>query len=140
MTKKRKLFLKLAAIAFAICIYPLCVLIYTWTCVLQSDLVGVGNGPLDAYRHTLASAVVSYTVGEWGVEVTTFLMERKDTVSNKMDSHNNRIGAKIGSHAKSFKELEPTVRKRVQAGAAYSKDTNQSTWLSKERWRDGKIW
>ena len=140
MTKKRKLLLKLAAIALVLCIYPLCVLIYTWTCVFQSDLEGGRDGPLDAYRHTLASAVVSYTVGEWGVNLTTFLMESRGKDSNKMDRHNNRIGAKIGSHAKSFKELEPTVRKRVQAGAAYSKDTNQSTWLSKERWRDGKIW
>ncbi len=140
MKKNRKPFLKLAAIGFAICIYPLCVLIYTWTCVFQSDLEGGRGGPLDAYRHTLASAVVSYTVGEWGVNLTTFLMESRGKDSNKMDRHNNQIGAKIGTHAKSFKELEPTVRKRVQAGAAYSKDKNQSTWLEKERWRDGKIW
>jgi hypothetical protein len=140
MQKKRRLLLKLAAIAFALCIYPLCVLIYTWSCVFQSNLEGGRGGPLDAYRHTLASAVVSYTVGEWGVELTTFIMESRGKDSNKMDQHNNRIGAKIGSHAKSFKELEPAVLKRVKAGTAHAKDKNQSTWLEKERWRDGKIW
>jgi len=138
--KKPKLFLKLAAIALAICIYPLCVLIYTWTFLFQSDLEGGRGGPLDAYRHTLASAVVSYTVGEWGVKVTTFLMESSGKDSNKMDYHNNQIGAKIGSDAKSFKEIESKVYKRVLAGTAYSKNTNQITWLEKERWHDGKIW
>jgi hypothetical protein len=140
LKKKRKLFLKLAAIAFILCIYPLCVLIYTWTCVFQSNLEGGRGGPLDAYRHTLASAVVSYTVGEWGVDATTFLMESRGKDSNKMDRHNNKIGAKIGSHAKSFKDLESKVHKRVLAGTTHSKNTNQSTWLAKERWRDGKIW
>jgi hypothetical protein len=140
MSKRRKFILKLAAIALAISIYPSCVLIYTWTCVYKSNLEGGRGGPLDAYRHTLASSVVSYTLGEWAVDTITFLMESGGKDSNKMDGHNNRIGAKIGSHAKSFNELESKVYKRVLAGAAYSKNTNQSTWLTKERWRDGKIW
>jgi hypothetical protein len=57
-----------------------------------------------------------------------------------MDYHNNQIGAKIGSDAKSFKKIESKVHKRVLAGTAYSKNTNQITWLEKERWHDGKIW
>jgi len=74
MRKNRKIFLKLAALAFIVFFYPMCVLTYTWTCVFQSDLEGGKNGPLDAYRHTLASAVVSHTLGEWGVKVTTGTM------------------------------------------------------------------
>ena len=140
MKKKRNLFIKLAALALVLCIYPLCILIYTWTCVYKSDLEGGRGGPLDAYRHTLASALVSYTIGEWGVNVTNFLMETRGNDSNKMDRHNNQIGANIGSQAKSFKEIESKVHKQILAGTIHSKNANQSTWLEKERWRNGKIW
>jgi hypothetical protein len=140
MKKKRKFYIKLGAIAFILGIYPLCILIYTWTCVFQSDLEGGKNGPLDAYRHTLASAIVSHTLGEWAVKATTFIMESKTSASGAMDRHNNRIGMKIGSHATSFKDLEPMVRARVMKGKCSSTKTDQITWLPKTKWRNSNLW
>jgi hypothetical protein len=67
-------------------------------------------------------------------------MESRGKISNKMDIHNNRIGSRIGASSNSFGELEPAVRKSVLNGAADSRDTNQITWLPKEKWRDGRIW
>lgn len=138
--KKRRLLLIFGALAGVVSIYPLFVLLYTWSCVFRSDLEGGGNGPLDAYRHALASAVVSYTLGERVVGVVTRVMESKGKDSNKMDRHNNRIGAQIGARSKSFWELEPAVRERVLDGVVDSSNENQITWLSKERWRRGGLW
>ncbi|MGV3755093.1 MAG: hypothetical protein ACO1QS_06900 [Verrucomicrobiota bacterium] len=83
---------------------------------------------------------MSYTLDERAVYLMTGLMESSGKDSNKMDSHNNRIGAQIGSNSKSFRELEPSVRQIVLGGAVNSADTNQITWLPKEMWRDGRIW
>jgi hypothetical protein len=140
MKTRRKILLRLGALVLLLSIYPLCVLIYTWSYVFRSNLEGGRNGPLDAYRHALASAVVSYTLDERAVYLITSLMESRDKDSNKMDRHNNRIGAHIGAKSKSFHELEPSVRQCVLDGAANSTDTNQITWLPKERWRRGRIW
>ena len=137
---KRKALLKLSALALLISIYPLCVLFYTWGCVFRSDLEGGRHGPLDAYRHALASAVVSYTLGEQAVDVITAVMESRGKDSNKMDRRNNRIGARIGVVSKSFHDLEPSVRQSVLNGAVNSIDTNQITWLPKDKWRSGRIW
>jgi hypothetical protein len=138
--KRKKILLRLAALVLFLSIYPLCVLIYTWSCVFRSDLEGGRNGPLDAYRHALASAVVSYTLDKRAVDLITRVMESRGKISNKMDIHNNRIGSQIGASSNSFGELEPAVRKSVLNGAANSPDTNQITWLPKERWRNGRIW
>lgn len=140
MNKKRQLARGLCVLALVLSIYPLCVLFYTWGCVFRSDLGCGRNGPLDAYRHTLASAVVSYTLGEWAVNLTTSIMETKGKDSNRMDSHNNLIGARIGSKSKSFLDLEPSVRKRVLDGTVNSTDENQITWLPKEKWSDARVW
>ena len=140
MKNKRKILRRLGALALLLSIYPLFVLIYTWSCVFRSNLEGGRHGPLDAYRHALASAVVSYTLDEWAVDLMTGLLESKGKNSNKMDSHNNRIGAQIGAQSKSFGELEPAVRRYVLDGAVNSTDTNQITWLPKEKWRDGRLW
>ena len=136
----RKLLLRLTAVIAILSIYPLFVLIYTWTCVFRSDLEGGRNGPLDAYRHTLASAVVSYTLDQPAVNLVTRLMESKGKNSNTMDRHNNRIGSQIGTTAKSFKELEPTVRQSVQKGTVNSTNANQITWLPKDKWRKQRLW
>lgn len=126
--------------ALALCIYPLFIMIYTVSHVNQSDLEGGGNGPLDAYRHTLASAVVTYTLGEWAVNITSYFMESEKSVTAEMDRHNNHIGAKIGSHAKSFKDIEPTVRQHVLEGACFSMKDEQTTWLPKSYWRKRLLW
>ena len=120
--------------------YPLCVLAFTWSHVLRSDLSGGRHGQLDAYRHTLASATVSYTLGEWAVNLTTSVFEWDDKDSNKMDRQNNRIGAGIGSTVESFSEIEPAVLQSVRKGAVNSADLNQITWLSVQKWRDGRLW
>ena len=121
-------------------IYPVCVLGYTWTHVLRSDLPGGRHGPLDAYRHTLASAVVGYTLGPRAVAAVTAVMEFRDKPSSYMDRHNNRIGADIGVQAASLNEIEPAVRERVLRGDVLTNNPQQTQWLPPAAWRPGKIW
>ena len=138
--KNKKLLLKSFAVAAIVGIYPFFVLVYTWTCVFRSDLEGGRHGPLDAYRHALASAVVSYTLNERAVVFVSHLMESRKKESTRMDRHNNLIGARIGAAATSFHELEPAVLRSVSTGAANSEDADQITWLPEKKWRDGRIW
>ena len=121
-------------------IYPLFVLGYTWTRVFASDLKGGRNGPLDAYRHALASSIVSYTLGEGAVRLTTTAFESGGRDSNRMDVHNNMIGANIGSHAGAFSELERAVRTAVDHGTVNATNENQITWLPENRWRSVRLW
>lgn len=123
-----------------LCIYPACVIAFTWSYVLRSHFEGGRNGKLDAYRHSLASAAVSYTLGEWAVEFTTWIFESGGKESNEMDTHNNRIGARLGSNAKTFSDIEPAVRQAVQHGHVSAKDSDQITWLPASKWRDSKLW
>ena len=120
--------------------YPGFVLAYTWNHVLRSDLPGGRHGPLDAYRHTLASAVVAYALGPRTVEWVTTVMERGRKASNAMDRHNNRIGAAIGSRAASFSEIEPAVRAQVVQGTVEASSPGQTTWLPPELWRRTRLW
>ncbi|MGV3772712.1 MAG: hypothetical protein ACO1QB_07415 [Verrucomicrobiales bacterium] len=140
MKNKRKIFLRVGVFLLVLSLYPLFVLIYTWSCVYRSDFQGGRHGPLDAYRHALASAVVSYTLHERAVDLVTRLMESGGKDSNVMDARNNRIGAQIVGEVKSFAELEPAVRRFVLNGRENSMDTNQVTWLPKDRWRDARLW
>jgi hypothetical protein len=93
-----------------------------------------------SHRHTLASAVVSYTIGQTSVEITTSLMESKARESNQMDRHNNRIGSDIGASAKSFHEIEPTVRQCISQGTVHSRAAEQITWLPPAKWSTGRLW
>ena len=137
---KKKLMRLIIIFALIMCIYPACVLGFTWYHVLTSDFKGGRNGQLDAYRHTLASATVSYTLGEWAVNLTTWIFESKGRESNKMDIHNNRIGANIGSDAKSFCDIEPAVYHAVEKGKVFAVNPNQVTWLPPSKWHDRKLW
>lgn len=137
-SKKRRW--KRGALVLVLSIYPLFVLLYVWSYVFRSDLDGGRNGPLDAYRHTLACSVVAYTLDERVVDLVTRLMESGNKNSNKMDIHNNRIGARIGAQAQSFRELEPAVHRAVSDGAINSADEHQITWLPEKRWRDSRFW
>lgn len=121
-------------------LYPAFVLCYTWTHVAHSDFEGGRHGPLDAYRHTLASAIVSYTLDECVVDWISRVMEGKGRESNLMDIHNNRIGASIGTSASSFSEIEPMVTKCILNGAENSSSLDQITWLPKETWRKSRLW
>ncbi|MGD9782552.1 MAG: hypothetical protein AB7V14_10435 [Kiritimatiellia bacterium] len=140
MTKKLKSLRGVGVLVVLLGVYPAMVLMYTWSCVLRSDLRGGRHGPLDAYRHALASSVVSYTLNESAVNLITVLFESKGKASNRMDSHNNRIGASLGTRAASFRDLEPTVRQSVLNGAVDAADLDQITWLPENKWRDGWIW
>jgi len=137
---RRNLLRRLGAFALLMCVYPAGVIAFTWSHVLKSDFEGGRNGQLDAYRHALASATVSYTLGEWAVELTTWVFESNEKDSNKMDTHNNHLGASLGSRTKAFRDIEPSVRKLVQDGSVSASDPNQITWLPTSKWRDGKLW
>jgi hypothetical protein len=120
-------------------LYPGFVLGYTWYKVFHSDLEGGRHGPLDAYRHTLASAVVSYTSAEQVVFAVSAIMERNNKGPNRMDDHNNRIGALIGSQAEHFSDIEPLVQEYVHNGKVNATNMNQVTWLPEKRWKKSRL-
>lgn len=137
---KRFLRRRYLILVLILCVYPVCVIAYTWTFVLRSDFKGGRRGQLDAYRHSLASAIVSYTLGEWAVNFTTLIFESSDSDSGIMDIHNNSVGANIGSKAKSFHDIEPSIRKAVMNGEVLSDDPEKIYWLPKEKWGESKLW
>ena len=138
--RRRRLLRRGGAIALFLAAYPLWVVGFTWRHVLSSEFKGGKNGQLDAYRHALASATVSYTLGDWAVGVTTWVFESGGKESNEMDVHNNRIGALIGAKAGSFSEIEPAVRDAVAGGCEAAGADGRITWLPASKWRDGKFW
>lgn len=140
LTLTRRRLAWLMATGLAIALYPAFVLGYTWSHVLQSPLPGGRHGPLDAYRHTLASAVVTYTLDARAVQMVNGVMERRGKRANAMDIHNNLIGADIGSHAARFSDIEPTVAARVAAGRIDAIAPDQTTWLPPREWKDGFAW
>ena len=137
---QRRLLKRAAVLALTPCLYPAGVIAFTWHHVLKSDFEGGRNGKLDAYRHSLASATVSYTLGEWAVDLTTWIFESGGKESNLMDTHNNRIGARLGTKAGSFCDIEPAVRQAVQNGHISATDSDQITSLPADKWRDSKFW
>jgi hypothetical protein len=121
-------------------IYPGFVLAYTWSHVMDSPLHGGRHGPRDAYRHTLASAVVAYTLDARAIDLVNRVMEHRGKPSNRMDVHNNLIGASIGARAIRFSDIEPEVVRRVAAGAIDATSPDQITWLPEPQWQDGSLW
>ena len=140
MTRRTKLFIGVLIAVLLVSAYPAFVLGYTWSHVARSNLPGGRNGPLDAYRHTLASAVVAFTLSPRGVEWATSAMERGSKDANLMDRRNNQIGAAIGVRAHAFSEIEPAVQAEVLRGAVNAHDAVQVTWLPRERWRRSRLW
>ena len=131
---------RLALLALVLATYPTFVLTYTWSHVLQSPLPGGRHGPLDAYRHTLASAVVAYTFDARAIDLVNGVMERHGRRSNAMDIHNNLIGAGIGARAARFSDIEPTVARSVAAGRIDTPSPDQTTWLPQNDWKEGFAW
>ena len=125
-------------------IYGALVLSFVWWHCYTSNLNGGRNGQLDAYRHTLAGAVVSYTSSPKIVTLVSLIMERKNLRANIMDKHNNAIGAQIGARisnrADSLKELESDVKMRVLQGAVNTPNSAQITWLPAQYWREILWW
>jgi hypothetical protein len=140
MAARRRSILIGLAVVLLLSAYPGFVLAYTWHHVLRSDLPGGRHGPLDAYRHTLASAVVAYTLAPHMVEWVTAVMDNGPKASSAMDRHNNRIGAAVGSRAVSFGEVEPAVRAQVLRGTVNASDPEQTTWLPQGLWRRSRFW
>lgn len=140
MKRKRKWLLWTGVLALGLSLYPLFVLGFTYAHVFRSDLEGGRHGPLDAYRHALASSIVSYTLGESAVQVFTDFSESDEGDSHQMDRHNNRIGAKAGAEATSLCGLEPAVRQLVSKGTVNATDPDQITWLPEKKWSEGRFW
>ncbi|MGB4118169.1 MAG: hypothetical protein WBK51_16625 [Polaromonas sp.] len=136
----KRTIIKLTAAGLLAMFYPVVVLSYTWTYVLMSNFEGGRHGPLDAYRHTLASAFVSYTTSPSVVAMISHVMENNTKRSSAMDRHNNNIGSGIGQSASKLSEIEPLVARSITNGAVNSLQIQQSTWLPKEDWRPGKLW
>jgi hypothetical protein len=125
----------------AICVvgsYPAFVLGTVYATTSRSDLPGGRHGPKDAYRHSLASAIVAYTGSPAWVEWVTMVMERdgKGDAACAMDAHNNRLGARIGAQATSWNEMRTAVLNAVMAGGVTVDDQNRITWLPPERWQN----
>lgn len=121
-------------------VYPAFVLGYVWYHCLVSDFQGGRNGQLDAYRHTLASAVVAYTSSPKLVHLVTVVMEREGKPSNMMDRHNNSIGMRIGQAAASFNQINGLVLQRVDDGAENAVEASQVTWLARPYWGKSLFW
>lgn len=131
--------LRVFAAAFVVlAAYPAFVLGTVYAHWFGANLPGGRNGPADAYRHTLASATVAYTTSPRLVAFVTRVMERDGQGSPMrwMDAHNNRIGARIGTQAGSWNDMQARVRAAIDAGAIGATDQNQITWLPRERWQD----
>lgn len=138
--KLRRILLAIVGVGFFLSAYPAFVLGYTWSHVANASFPGGRHGPLDAYRHTLASAVVAFTLSPRVVDCVTLAMESNAKRSSAMDRHNNRIGATVGSQARSFADLQPAVHALVQQGTVEATDPSQITWLPPVDWRDGWLW
>ena len=139
MKRKRSKLRLLLLIGLIAASYPAFVLTYTWSHVLKSELPGGRHGPLDAYRHTLASAVVAYTLNQNAVHLVNGFMEKNGKRSNAMDTHNNLVGASIGARSIRFADIEPAVKTAVSAGAIRATQSSQVTWLEPDKWQDGKL-
>jgi hypothetical protein len=139
MINRRKL-RKIFWLAVGMSLYPIFVITFTLSHVIKAELPGGRHGPLDAYRHSLASATVSYTIGKWAVDLTSWIFESSKKDSNKMDIHNNRLGAEIGKKVTSFSAIEPAIRQAVSNGKIAATAEDQITWLEPEKWRDGIFW
>ena len=126
---------------FVIGAYPMFVLGTTYGITLRSGLAGGRHGPCDAYRHSLASAIVAWTTSARFVEWVTAVMEGDDPgASHRMDAHNNRVGIRIAATAPDWSSLLRAVRAAVDTGsvsdAAGLADPDHIVWLPADRWRD----
>lgn len=119
-------------------IYPAFVLGAVYAQCLGSDLPGGRDGPGDAYRHTLASAIVAYTSSPRCVYWVTRVMERDagQRPDRAMDAHNNRIGARIGASAESWSSMQQAVLAAINNGTVDARSPDQITWRAPDAWRE----
>lgn len=130
--------------AFALAVVALA-LSFAWALLLSpfyaaaflTGLPGMRGGPQDAFRHTLASAVVSRFISPAAVDWVTDATESGRTRNSRMDRHNNRIGRELGLRGGSATQLYGRVREQVAAGRADSDDPAVTTWLPEKNWTVG---
>ena len=135
---RRRRWRRRVGVAVALGAYPMFVLTATYAQFFASGLPGGRNGPADAYRHSLASAIVAYTTSPRLVDWVTAVMERggEGAPGRAMDAHNNRLGARIGDTAPSWQHMQVAVREAVRRGGADVRDSDRITWLPPERWQN----
>ena len=121
-------------------LYTMWILVQVYSAVWGSGLPGGGNGPADAYRHSLASALVSYTLSPRVIEAVTRLTERHADAADAMDRHNNRLGARIGAQAASLADTKAQIRRAVNAGQVYAPNDDQITWMPPSSWQNDRFY
>jgi hypothetical protein len=131
----------LLVVAALLAAYPLFALGATYALTLRSGLPGGRHGPRDAYRHSLASALVAWTASPRCVEWVTAVMEGDDPgASHRMDAHNNRVGIRLAARAADWSSLLQSVRAAVDGGVAMDEralaDPDRIVWLPAHRWRE----
>lgn len=128
----------LALVVLALLAYPAFVLIAVYSQWFGASLAGGRDGPADAYRHSLASAIVAYTLSPRCVDWVTAVMERGSSgnPSRAMDAHNNNIGARIGAAAPTWAAMQREVRAAVDHGAIDARSPDQITWRAPAAWQD----
>ncbi|WP_354504871.1 hypothetical protein [Lysobacter sp. OAE881] len=118
--------------------YPAFVMVATYSQFFAAGLPGGRNGPADAYRHSLASAIVAYTSSPRCVDLVTAVMEHggQGNAARAMDAHNNRLGARIGAAADSWTAMQQAVLAAVNEGAIDARSPDQITWLAPDAWQE----
>ena len=129
---------RLFVVAVVLGAYPAFVMVATYSQFFAAGLPGGRNGPADAYRHSLASAIVAYTSSPRCVDWVTRVMERDGggNASRAMDAHNNRLGARIGAAADSWTAMQQAVLAAVNEGAIDARSPDQITWLAPDAWQE----
>lgn len=137
-TALRRWFPRLLAIGALLGASPVFVFGTTYAYWFDCGLPGGRNGPADAYRHSLASAIVAYTSSPRCVDAVTSLMERdgEGNASRAMDAHNNRIGARIGVAATDWTSMQQAVLAAVNDGTIDARSPHQITWLAPSAWQE----
>jgi uncharacterized protein DUF6973 len=135
---RKRLWRRLFVAAALLGAYPAFVLGATYSQWFKADLPGGRNGPADAYRHTLASAIVAYTLSPRCVDWVTVVMEHdgRGHPARAMDAHNNRLGARIGATAASWNAMQQAVLAAVKKGAIDTRSPGQITWLAPSAWQE----
>ena len=131
----------LLVVAALLAAWPLFVLVTTYTITLRSGLPGGRFGPCDAYRHSLASAIVAWTASPRCVEWVTTVMEGDEQGdSHRMDAHNNSVGIRLAARAADWSSLLQSVRAAVDGGVAMDERVlaypDRIVWMPEVLWRD----
>jgi hypothetical protein len=134
----RKRWRRVIVAALVLGAYPAFVVAATYWHFFQAQFPGGRNGPADAYRHALASAIVAYTLSPRCVDWVTAVMEHdgEGHPARAMDAHNNRLGARIGANADGWDAMQQAVLAAVKNGAIDARSPDQITWRAPSAWQD----